>query len=77
MCLQFSFNIRNRNILFDDNITNIKTKYLKKNYENDHIDNSNFEFEKKTIVNLLLNFNVYIINSISHFKFHFVCRTHT
>ena len=49
MCLRFSFNVRNRNILFDDNITNMKTKYLKKSYENDHINHSNFEFEKKRL----------------------------
>ena len=49
MCLRFLFNIRSRNILLNDNITNLKTKNLKKNYENNHIDNSNIEFEKKRL----------------------------
>ena len=33
--------------------------------------------KKKTIVNLSSNFDVYIINSISCFKFYFARRTHT
>ena len=49
MCLRFLLNARNQNFILNDDFTNLKTEYLKKDYKANDISNSNIEFEKERL----------------------------